>query len=1192
MSNPSNLYAQKIFSEHPIAMWALDDKADYISLISNSKRSIHAESPNEDVWVISGGTKEAYTSSINAPLPDTPTSLIVPSELSGETGQITITSSEIVDRSSLRLDLETFSVGAHILSTSHSVISYEIGYTYDGLPSPVFKKFETQIANKWSFVSETFTINPSISSVKIVLRITYSNNGGNVEDYKFYVNGITLGQWSEDFSTTSSGIFPAPLPENLPVDGHGVEAALYGLRGAPGYYIASENFLCAKNAGSPMVYGSSNVTRIFQNPSAPSLVIPGYGFLNEVGRYRDYTVEMWLRIDSKALLPTRIFGPLSSDDGIYVDGPFIKLKVGNEIGAHPVGEWFRPMLVHIKISENAASLLINGEEVISLSYSTKDLSLPQQDGVFRSRQVSQDWLGFYAHGNVPMIEVDCVAIYTYLVPSIVAKRRFAYGQAVEFPENANSAYRGTSVLIDYSFADYTNNYSYPDIGKWTQASVQNLEVVDESLSVPEYSLPAVSFSDDTTTESWYEDLYGVQEDTILYPLSGPESVLSGQYISFLEKDAYLVFESLDVLKNRLAAFYAIVKPTSISNSEQILIRIENKNSGDSLSVSTQGNILSYKLKSGIAETTLYSESTVLPYKPLAVGLDLEKFSRNFSRVLGGFFNNPSKLRLYIMGDTSFEKTFTGRLYSFGLCSSLDLSKINRLFDSSGILSYFNYEDIFDQYDTATSLDAGDEYFDNNPAYDEVRDGGAPVLGERLSMSYIQNFVSSYTLIPKVEFGSIYMDIAISGYWEDYLPLSYFAQYVSDPFGKKYYDLDFIQFNIDFPTLENFDGAAYDTSSSLVKTYVTFQYLNAGPSASDSYFNKLPALKNGVLSPGPEWLNSKYEVVDGTVVYPPKNIKIENLSIVTHIEWNVPGIISNPLTIKKLQYASQAFNEASSNPIGTRFGIPVFPYLKYGSYFDYKSRNPYRIYKGGSPYLYLTKNSGIEKVGNYDPLVNRGFIIPINENLSENYKMAAMQAFIRYGKDRFSTTPEQIFEIESKDRYIKFFIVANDVSGKRARVYAVNAKTGRFENGIAFYLNGKPVREPVIGLGEWSALGVSFSRVLRFDRFAGGLRVTGQILINNISQYQPTEIEEVLSQSLAPTQPGGYIWDNWKTDFTWNGMLVFSTKTGLTITPSEIYEAYTGTGKVIAGDDVPLRIDDYQYLTYASTNWKVIALKPT
>ena len=38
MSNPSNLYAEKIFSEHPISLWALDEQLDYINLIEESQR--------------------------------------------------------------------------------------------------------------------------------------------------------------------------------------------------------------------------------------------------------------------------------------------------------------------------------------------------------------------------------------------------------------------------------------------------------------------------------------------------------------------------------------------------------------------------------------------------------------------------------------------------------------------------------------------------------------------------------------------------------------------------------------------------------------------------------------------------------------------------------------------------------------------------------------------------------------------------------------------------------------------------------------------------------------------------------------------------------------------------------------------------------------------------------------------------
>jgi hypothetical protein len=1179
MPNPSNLYAEKIFSEHPIAMWALDDQADYISLISDAKRDIYRSSPDANAWTISNGTKEQNLVILNEPLPTISTTTVKAVIGLEQTNQITLTSSGIISPALMNADLETFSVSAYMFAANPFVLSYEIGYTYDGLASPVLRKFDSQISNRWSLISETFSIPQTINPIKMVIKINHVNNGGLPDEYKFYVNGITFAQWSEEFLATSPGVFGEVLPSDVPFSYLSIPAKSYGLQDLDGYYFINNQFLAAKNSGVPIVYGSSNVTRILPNGSDPSVIIPGQGFLNEAGRYREYTAEMWARIDSKATSPTRIFGPIGSADGIYVDGPFIKIKVGDSVGAHPITEWYRPMLLDFKISENTASLLINGEQAIEVSFSTSDVALASETIIQSGTTKSNDWLGFYASENVPFLDIDCVAIYPYLVPAIVAKRRFAYGQAVEYPENANSAYGGTSVLIDYAFADYTSNYSYPDIGRWNQAIVENLLVKDEALSVPEYKLPKVIFEDGTTQKVWYEELYDDQ--------------LGDSFIGLTGKDGYLLFEDINIIKENLKGFFGVFKPGSLSSSKQILFKINDKTRKDTyLECYIQNNVLYYSLSFAGTISAIYSESMVLANESLAVGVDIDKFSKYFGQSATSFFNNKQNLSLTIGGDATFENTFSGKIYKFGFCTQTNLEKISALFDNSGLLTYYNYEDVFEDYPAEIAYDAGSEYFSNSPAYTEELDGGSPTsFASQLSFDVIGSFIGSYTLIPKISFESMSMDIAIDGYWEDYLPLTYFAQYVSDVFDKKYYDLDFIQFNLDYPALENFTGNYYNTDSSLVKSYVSFQYLKTNTSAKNSYFTKALAPKNNVVSPGDEWLTTKYEVVDGTIIYPPKNIKLADVSIVTHLEWSIDGIISNPLVVKKMQYASQAFNERTSNPVGTRFGTSIFPYLKYGSYFDYKSKNPFRIYKGSTPYLYLTKRSGIEKVGNYDPLVNRGLSIPVNQNLAENYKVIALQAFIRYGQERFPTTPEQIFEIESKDTYIKFFIVANDTSGSRARIYGINAKTGRFENGIAFYWNGKIVREPVITLNDWGVLGISFSNVLDFSSYVGGFRVTGSVLINNISQYQSTNLQEIQRQTLRSWYTAKfdnidvYDWDFWNEDYTWNGVLVFSSSTYFGVNPADIYKTYTGTNKIIIDDDTPLKINNYEYTNYQNIGWQ-------
>ena len=1182
MSSPSNLYAEKIFSEHPIAMWALDDQADYLSLIPAVEPRINSKS-NVFNWTITGGTKAQNTTIANEPLPDTFVTTLTPST-SGLTNQIVLTSPEIVSPLLMNSFLETFSIGAYIFANEAYGTSYEIGYTYDGLANPVLRSFDSQISDRWVLISETFPIPQTVSPIKIVIRINSITPPPGIT-MSFEINGITFGQWSEEFLSESTGVIGNSLPTNVPFTYKAITAKSYGLQDLDGYYFINNGSLRAKNSSIPIVYGSSNVTRILPNGSDPSLIIPGQGFLNDSGRYRDYTLEMWMRVDSKAITATRVLGPIDSTDGIYVDGPFIKIKVGDSVGAHPITEWYRPMLVDLKISEDTATMLINGEEVISISYSTKNIELPPKKKTVSGVEKDNDWLGFYASDSVPSLDIDCVAIYSYLVPAVVAKRRFAYGQATEFPESANTSYGGTSVLVDYSFADYTSNYSYPDIGRWGQGQVENLTISDDALSVPDYRLPEVRFKTNFTKQEWYEDLYEAN------------TTPSTPFISFTGKEGNLLFENMNIIQQDLRGFFGVFQRVDSTTTKQILLKVQDKTNPNNLEIYIQNNNLVYNLNFAGTSTTLYSEEMLFPLNPFSVGIEIEKLSEYFGDQASAFFGNRSRLSLFVGGDSDFSKTFLGKIYKVGFSSQRNAEKLSTFFDEKGLLTYFNPENYFDDHSVDSIYDAGDVNFDNDPEFDATLFGGEVDSFEsvaRINFATISNFTASYTLIPKINFSSISLDISIDGYWEDYQTLTYFAQYVSDSFDKKYYDLDFIQFNIDYPALENFTGNNYDTSSNMVKSYVSFQYLKSNSSAKNSYFTNSPAPKNNVVSPGSEWITTKYEVVDGTIIYPPRGIRLSDVSIVTHLEWTVPGIITNPLVVKKLQYASQAFNEKTSNPVGTRFGTPVFPYLKYGSYFDYKSKNPYRIYKGSTPYLYLTKNSGLEKVGDSSALVNRGFSIPVNQNLAQSYRVIAFQFFLRYGKDRFPAEPEQIFEVESKDNYIKFFIVANDQTGTRARIYGLNAKTGDFENGIAFYWNGKVVREPVITLSDWGVLGISFSNTLNFDAYVGGLRITGSALVNSISQYQSSSLQEIQRQTLrswfladfvSVTSPDRYDWDFWSEDFNWNGVLVISSSTLTGVNPSDIYKVYTGTNKLIIDDETPLRFNGYEYNTYQGVTWQ-------
>ena len=1213
MSSPSNLYAEKVFSEHPMALWALDDKLDYVSLISEAQRNILT------LWDETGCTLSAGTGLIGEPFKDSHTTKVSCSIPVGATNEAILKSPEIMNFEDLDLELGTFCIGTHFYSGSVYLNSLSIGYEYtDTTTSQVvenLKTFSTSISNQWGFISETFEIPEESTNFKLVIKIVTNTGGDNINDYEFYFNGISLGQWSEEFNVVSLGVYPESFPAEieLTTSSSVVPAPAYGISSDTGYYLVNDNLLVAKNTGVPLVFGASNVTKLSPNIDGdPSFIFPGKGFLHENGRHSDYTVEFWARINSDSNDPKRIFGPIGSEDGLYVEGGFLTLLIGGKFSSHFVGEWFRPMLIHIRLITDNATVLINGEQVISLDFATSSISLPEITG--------EDWLGFYAHANVNPIEVDCVAIYSYQVANVVAKRRYVYGQGVGSSESIDSAFSGTSAFIDYSFADYTANYNYPDFAQWQQGTFDNLATTATSLTTPQYSLPTI-FTGTKTLQELYDDSDDLYQNLNSGYLGTDSHFISLNPNSTWNNDgAYINFGNFNILNSQVASLYGVFQANNqgsgTDDEEQVLFKIYNQSTGNYFSINIDGLEVVYSLYYSGTSQEIYRTDEFEIQELFAAGINIQTLVNTFGGNLATFFGNQNSLSLYVGGDNSGSKTFKGYIFSIGFSTELNSNSISSYFDDSGIA-------IIDTY-----VGSGVESSENALA--------------------LLSHTASYTLLPTYAYGSLFLDIGVSGYWEDYMPLSYFAQYVQNDVGNSFYDLDFLQFNIGYPSSSSLLEAEttgswtyqelfnsyssptqktyqqlgnslltgwnnyqdleekalkyyeYGTEDSAIRSYVTFQYIVDGANLSqDNFTTTVSAKENSVVDAFdyPSWLTTKFEVVDNTIIYPRKDVDFNSLAIVYHLDFNIRGILTKPIQLRKLELASQALNDNSFNPIGTRFGTDLFPYKRSGLYYDYKSKNPFSIYKGSTPYLYMNKTSGVQVRGDFDLNFDRGISIPINKSLAENYRISAMQSWIRYDQESFTATPIPLFEIKHKVDTIVFYIVANDEFGKRGRVYATNKSDNSEFQGISYFLNGNLVREPILTIKEWAVLGINFATDLNLDLFLGSINLNSPAIFNNVAYYQANNLQQLQStitrQWLKVKQDGvtDRDWGFWSNNYTWEGVLVTSASGLYGVNAQDVYKAYIGTNKIIIDDEEGMIFDADKMKIYNDTTWSISVGSP-
>lgn len=1355
MYSPSNLYAEKIFSEHPTIMWALDDKADYISLISESERDIGTS------WSLLN-CSSAITSIVKEPFIDSYTNLITGDYPTTFPNDTLMVSPFLFNFNELNSNPGNLSIGTYFYSDSTFLESITIGYMYTNPATSQlvidYKTIDVSAYQKWSFVSEVFPVLNINADVSVFINLTFLSGGSSSSDYQVYINGITVGQFAENSNTESLGVDKIAIPSTIAISPSvGVEAFSYGSIEDNGYYLVNKNTLLARNTGVPLVYGASNITKIIPNANGlPSLIVPGKGFLNNLGRYQDYTVEFWARIDCSNNTPKRIFGPISSTDGLYVENGYMTLQIGKQYKTYFISEWFRPMLINIRIIKNKAVVLLNSEEIISMDIDMQTLSLPNE---FDISGKSQDWLGFYAYEDVSPLEIDCVAIYPYNVSQTIAKRRMVYAQAVASAEGIDASYGGKTTYIDYPFADYTANYSYPDFASWQQGTFNNLKTTRDGVTTPDYELPQIFLQDKTlqnllddssqitatrftyknfcenpsftlssfndwynigsvsrsilptsgtdsgpcariihtannqtwsgiytypTTDDGYFDIdssKGVSLKFSMKAVSGtfsprvvvglfnslkgfqgnltinfnPISVSDGwvtfnqniftysntEYIGYVtfgptlsssgltymlddvmlyqrpgyhyepylpyfdgsknnftpeynaitswtgtqhdststaqvdvdfvwrkgyrpisfrpnstwnDKHCYINYNKYGFMNEPMDAIYAIISPSTDTTSEQTIFKVYNINDNSNFRcyIKDTNAYLAFEIDNN-SYTQVYSYD-IQPNEPTLVGLKIKELSETsffneFGSIssLKGFFSNPSLLKMYVGGDDK-KFTFKGLIYAISF---------DTLYHNDGLLDSLNTEENF-------TVAARDAFFGWQ---------GAPIWSNQNgTLVDLLERGASYSLRPLTINDQFKLDISVIGEWSDYIPLTYFAQYVLDKSGNKVYDLDYIQFNANLPDSTSFD---------LVKTYVTFQYIKNGANKSLKQFSQEVDLGSSRvldLNDYPNWQNTKFRIFDNTIIYPRKDIPFQDLSLSYYIPFDVPASLSKNAQIKSLEFASQAFNNNSFNSVGTRFGNNIYPYKKTGFYYDHKGKNPFSIYKGTTPYLYLTKKSGIRLDKTFSNTEDRGLSIPINQELATKNDVGGIQLWMYYDKNDMPTNGSEIFKINHKGGTIKFLGIPVNTSKTRIKIFAIDSSTNLPYSGIGYYLNGIMVKDPIISIDEWASLGIAFLPTLEFDSFLGSINITSPFLFNNISVYKAGELQQ--NQSIRfrlwsqVKQEGGLDlqWDYWLNNYIWQNILIIGDDYNFSVDPSIIYKTFIGTNKIIIDDEEGIVVD--------------------
>ena len=996
--------------------------------------------------------------------------------------------------------------------------------------------------------------------------------------------------WSLD--DTLSGISASNIAsKNIAVSKtYGIEAASYGTDIFPGYYLAdsaTSGSTHINDSGIPMVYGASNITHLYPIENCPSVIFPAFGFLNESGKNREMTFEAWIKVNSNCSIPKRIFGPIASEDGLYVHNGFFTLKVGKYIKSYYAGEWGKPMLIDITYDFREVSLFVNSEQVINMPIDLTEIEFPAN---ISNTGQDQDWVGFYAHDDVTPLSIDCVAIYPYKVSSVIAKKRWIYGQAVPSPDTHSFEDNDVPVIMDYQFSEYGKSYIYPDMGKWIQGSFDNL-FFDENdkLKIPEYSLPTIIAKNTITLDEWYseQNKFYIQEsigteivDTLdsndLYFYMTSELLEDGDLTEDVYSHKYFYFNNFsNIISETVAGVYGVfqsgnaVPSGPVTSINETIFKIQNTDGSNIEAYLYNNNALSetYSLKYDFTDTfgnttTLHSANVAFNANFVA-GLSIPNLL--LTNTLSNFFSNPGNLSLMLFGSSSLTNTFKGKIYRFGICNFNNLNKIIDLY-TNGYANVSTSSTLLDNYAT-------------------------------------------YTLIPSNTYGSFRLDIATNSFWKDYVPLSYFGKNILDEDMNQFRNLDLLHFTIDYPepnkyiTAIPFINSEIDTSKSLIKSYVYFSNVpeTANAIIRADQLTAVPLKYGKTVTPDElDWSEEKYEVVNNTVIYIPDGTDYNNLFLNIFIDFNIYGISANPILLRSLKIGSQSLNKIIENPIGTKLGKKIYPYTLIDNVKDYAIKNPISIYTASTPHLYLTKYSGFRLLGNtFDG--TRAVSIKLNESSFDYFKISAIQ-FSMLSDDIFLEDDTEILRVKTNipSVYYKIYSsrVSGDTTGKTATLYATDQDDNVLtKDSVLISINGKSsgLDQPtdlIISKDEWNMINIKFVNLIDLGGSTlGSIDFTGPFVINNINSYRinyKNEGDRVFYNNWLEVSTLYASW-NYVNDISWSNVSVQVSSTIPGIDPLKIYNTYLGNNRLVVDSSiVPLKTNEYKYSIYQNLTWSTIS----
>jgi hypothetical protein len=290
--------------------------------------------------------------------------------------------------------------------------------------------------------------------------------------------------WSLDDATVSNA---SAVKSNILIDPSGKN----------GTYINTGSDI--ESIKFPIVFGGKSCISL--TTANGKIKIPSLDKMSRKDVGNESSLEFWVKVSNTSSAENVIVSKTNSETKIYIKNDYVVFRLGTSNNYREVAVQIdsinKPLHIIATYSSNRIGLIVNGvKEVSEIKYGSEydSAGLTRIESLFPAYLDTDEYFIFTKPSGISIINFDCVALYSYVLPREKALRHFIYGCGYNIPDEFINKNAGVVYNFSMDNDSFIKKYFMGNGESWNITDYSNVYISNGSICLRDMQEPSIGLS--------------------------------------------------------------------------------------------------------------------------------------------------------------------------------------------------------------------------------------------------------------------------------------------------------------------------------------------------------------------------------------------------------------------------------------------------------------------------------------------------------------------------------------------------------------------------------------------------------------------------------------------------------------------------------------------------------------------------